>query len=162
MRTRCSGGAHSWTRLARAHARHENRMGADLTLSRALALYAANRWPFPMELSLAAILSFGPRDLCSGSVAIVPGFAETGIGDPGCSCACFGNFDRRRNFDLPYRRAVRLSISLDCYRTCCALVPLGIFITGFQISAMRACYDYVLRVVSNISLHPNKLRCSHI
>ena len=162
MRTSCSGSAHRRNRLTRAHARKANQMGTNLTPVGALALNATNGRPVSVEFSLVAFLSFDPSDLCSGSPAIVSRFAKAGVSDPSYNGTWTCDFDGNCNVNVAGDRLVRLSISLDFYWTRCALVPFGILITGLRISAMRACYDYVLRFAGNICLHPDELRCSNI
>ena len=149
-------------RLASPHAHYATQMGVDPASDRAVALHDSGSWTFSVEFSLAAILSLGSGRLRGRSAAIFPTFAKAVVSDPGCSSTWFGDFDRDCNFDLPYRRELRISISLDSYRTRCALVPLGIFATEFRISSVGARGDHVFGVACNISLHPDELRCSKV
>src|SRR6266480_4793738 len=137
-------------------------MGVDPASDRAVALHDPDSWTFSLEFSVAAVFSFGSRHLRGRSAAIFPRFAKAVVSDAGYSSTCFGDFDRHCNFDLPYRREVCISLSLDSYRTRCALVPLGIFVTGFRISSLGACGYHVFGVACDISLHPDELRCAVI
>ena len=62
-------------------------MGTGSALDCAFALHDSNGRPFSVEFSLAAVFSFGSRDLRCGSAADVAGdgikSATAGVSDPG-------------------------------------------------------------------------------
>src|SRR5262245_23056757 len=137
-------------------------MGAGLTPGRALAHNATNARTVSVEFSLVAFFSFDPCVVCSGGVAVVSRFEKARIYDPGRSRTWTRGFDGDCNVRVAGGRLLSISIGLDSCRTRCALVLVGISTTRFWISAMRSCYDHVLRFPGDISLHPDKLRCSDV
>src|SRR5215831_4123313 len=132
-------------------------MGAHIAFTRAPALHDSNGWALPLEFSMAAILSSGSRNLCSRSAAHV-----VGITDPGYSGGCAHHFDERRSVYLPDDWFLHSSAWLDFWWIGRGLVFVGIARTPFQISTVGACCNHILRVPGNVSLHPDKLRSSHI
>ena len=121
------GGAHYWVHLPRAHARCANQVGVSPALSRALAFNASDRWAFPVEFSLAAILSFDSRHLRRRSAATAAGIIRLrrgygGQADPGHSGARSHCIDGPSDVNLASRWLLRFPAHLDISRARCDLV----------------------------------------
>src|SRR6266480_279753 len=101
-------------------------MGTGSASALALALHDSNSWAFPVELSLAAVFSFGSRDLRGRSV--VP---ATGIGDPCCRGGCAHRRDGHCDANAACGWRVRFPTDLDLSWARGVMVPVDTLVAWF-------------------------------
>src|SRR5215469_6364873 len=95
-------------------------MGTGSASALTLALHDSDSWAFSVELSLAAVFSFGPGDLCRG------GFAATGGNtDPGDRGAGSHGLDGHCDVNPAYDWLPRFSAHMDLSWARGVLVSLG-------------------------------------
>jgi hypothetical protein len=93
-------------------------VGVGPALARALAFHDPHSWAFSVEFSVAAVFSFGSRDLRGRSVA--PATGITGPGYSGARAHCrYGHCDA----NPAYGRVARFSAHMDLSR------PRGILVS---------------------------------
>ena len=126
LRACCSGGAHCWIHLARAHASPANEMGADPAFTRAVALHGSNGRAFSVEFPLAAIFPFDSSNLCSGCAANAAGVIDRGYSGSRSRC-----LDGYRDVDLPRQWQVRFPADMDFSRARNDLVAVSAFVARF-------------------------------
>src|ERR1044071_9474387 len=105
-------------------------MGVNPALAGAFALDDSNSWLFSLEFSLAAVFSFGSRDLRGRSVVPACGIIRLrrgygGRDDPGCNGAWSHGGDGRCNGNPAHDLFVRFSADMDLPWARSSLVPLG-------------------------------------
>src|SRR4030095_3035758 len=95
-------------------------MGTGSAPAGALALHDSDSWAFSVEFSLAAVFSFGSRDLRGRSVAPATGITAPGYSGASPHCR-YGHCDA----NLAYGRLARFSAHMDLSRHRGILVSLG-------------------------------------
>src|SRR5262245_21707696 len=132
-------------------------MGTGSGSARAVAFHGPHGRAFSLEFSLAAVFSFGRRNLCGRSVA-----RSAGIGDPSRSGACSNYFDGRCDGDPAYNWFERFSANVDLCWARGDLVTVDALLAWLRTSAMGGGGEHIPGVTPYVSLHSVRLRCSQV